>query len=172
MVFDGEAMGLILHTGNQMKSLGGLIDGDLLIVKIQPSCPVMIILDHAADRDIQMEFLQHFQRDVDLALSAVHHNHVGKPGKASHIVAEILPAQFLTLPDAVAEPTGQHLPHGAVVVGTGDRPQLEFPVIAAQGLALLEDHHGTHRLKTVDIGDIVGLHSLDPVHVQKIRDLL
>ena len=65
VVFDREAVRLVLHARDQLKSLTVPVDGDLLVVKIQPSCAVMVVLDHAADRNVEPQLVQHFQGDIE-----------------------------------------------------------------------------------------------------------
>ena len=50
--------------------------------------------------------------------------------------------------------------HGSVIVRSRHRAQLELPVIAAAGFALVVDDHGSDRLEAVGIGDIVRLQPL------------
>ena len=52
------------------------VDGNLHIMKIESSGPVIVILYHAADRNVQAQLVQHLQRNIHLAPSAVHHDQI------------------------------------------------------------------------------------------------
>ena len=65
MILDGKTVCLILHPRDELKRFAVSVYRQLLIMKIQSSRPVIIILDHTADRDIQMKLLQHLLRDID-----------------------------------------------------------------------------------------------------------
>ena len=43
VIFDRETMGLVLDSGDQLKALGALVDGDLHVVVVQAARPVVII---------------------------------------------------------------------------------------------------------------------------------
>ena len=58
VVFNGKPVSLVLDPGDQMKSLGMRVDGDLFILKLKSSRPVVIVLDHTAHGDVKMKLLQ------------------------------------------------------------------------------------------------------------------
>ena len=49
MVLNGKAVSLVLYAADQLKAFRVSIDWKLKIVKIQASCPMVVILDHAAN---------------------------------------------------------------------------------------------------------------------------
>ena len=164
MILDGKPVGLILHPCYQLESLRTGIDGNLNIIIIQPSRPVMVILDHAADGNGKLKLRKHFQGDIHLSSSAVHHQKIRESGKTAggHILSRR--PEPLCLVNAVGEPPCQHLLHGSVVIRPLHCADPELPVIIPLRLSVLKHHHGAHRLKSADIGDIVGLH---PVNIRK-----
>ena len=72
----------------------------------------------------------------------------------------------------MAEPSGQHLPHGSVIVGAFHRLDLELAVIAALWFSILVDDHGTNGLHTAGIGNIVSFHPADPLQSDQRADLV
>ena len=76
MVFDGKPVGLVLDPGDQLKALAVPVNGDLHILVIEAPGPVVIVLDHATDRDGEPQTLQDLQGHVYLAPSAVHHDQI------------------------------------------------------------------------------------------------
>ena len=68
MVFNGKPMGFILDPGDQTEAFAGCVNRNLHIVEIQASRPMMIILDHTADRDAYPKLIQHLQSDIYLPL--------------------------------------------------------------------------------------------------------
>ena len=57
-----------------------------------------------------------------------------------------------------AEPPGQHLLHGGVVVRALHILQLKAAVVPLQGPSVHIDHHGGHDVTGSSVGDVVGLH--------------
>ena len=113
-----------------------------------------------------MQAFQNLQRHVDLALSAVHQDQIRKSGKSAQLPA------FLPLPKPVGKPPCEHLPHASIVVRAFDAFDLELPVIIALRFSPFVNHHGTHGLESVGIGNIKGLHPADPFESQQPSDLL
>ena len=66
----------------------------------------------------------------------------------------------------------EHLLHGRIVIGTLDCLYLEFPVIAAFGLAVLVHHHGSHGFNTAGIGYIICLHPADAANANQFPNLV
>ena len=54
------------------------VDGNLLIPIVQSAGVVVIILDHAADRNIQPQIRQHLLCHMHLTFTAIHHDHIRK----------------------------------------------------------------------------------------------
>ena len=72
VVLDGEPVCLILDPRHELEALGMAVDGDLNIIIVESPGPVIVILYHAADRNVKLQFAQHTQRDVHLSAAAVH----------------------------------------------------------------------------------------------------
>ncbi len=96
VVFDGKPVGLVLDPGDQLKALAVPVNGDLHILVIKAPGPVIIILDHAADRDREPQTLQDLQGHVYLAPSAVHHDHL-------HILVIKAPGPVIIILDHAAD---------------------------------------------------------------------
>ena len=58
VIFDGKTVGLILQTGDHVKCLSIIRKFHFFIVKIQTSGSVVVILYHAADRNVQMQLVK------------------------------------------------------------------------------------------------------------------
>ena len=86
MEFNGKAVGLILDPCDQLEPLAVPVDGNLFIIVIQPSGPVLIILYHTADRYLQIQLAQYLQRNVDLSPAAVHHDQIRKTCETSELL--------------------------------------------------------------------------------------
>ena len=134
MVLNGEAVGLILDPRHQTESLGMGVDGHLCVAVPQCPGPVPVVLDHAADRDIQIQLLQDPEGDVDLPAAAVHHDQIRQ-----------LHEMVVLLLQRMGQSSCQHLPHGGVIIGSGHSPDPEFPVIALLRASVLKNNHGTYR---------------------------
>ena len=83
VIFDGKPVGFVLNTGNQLKALGVGVDGQFHIVVIKASGAVVVVFNHAADRNMDVQLLKHREGYVDLTPAAVHHQYIREPGKAS-----------------------------------------------------------------------------------------
>ena len=172
MVFDGKTVRLVLDPGDQLKAFGMAVDGDLHILKIQPSGPMAVILHHAADRDVQTQFPKHLKGYVHLAPAAVHHDQIREPGKAAQPVPLCLPGILLLFFQPMLKPPGEHFFHRRVVVGPLNGFYPELPVIVALGPSILIHHHGAHRFKTADIGNIEGFYPAHAGKSQPFSDLV
>ena len=133
---------------------------------------MIIILYHAADRDLQPQLGKRLQSDINLPSSAVHHQKIGKSGKTSQLLIHALFFQLQRFLHPVGEPPGQHLFHGSVIVRPFHGLDPELPVIAALGLAVLIHDHGAYGFQTAGVGDIVSLHPPDMVQPNKTSDLV
>ena len=158
MILDGKTVRFILDPGDQFEAFRMGIYREFNVMVIQASGPVVVILDHAADRNVNSQFFQYRQRNIHLSAAAVHEDQIRELGKAPVLLIHLLFFQFSTLFHAVAEPSRQYFPHAGIVIWTGDTFDLEFTVIAALGFALFIDYHGAYIFKTVDIGNIIGFH--------------
>ena len=104
MVFNGIPMGFILDPGNQAEAFAACVNGDLHIVEIQASRPMMIVLDHTADRYAYPKLIQHLQSDIYLPSSTIHQDQIRKPCKAVKFSETLM-----------SEPTGQNLFHAGII---------------------------------------------------------
>ena len=109
---------------------------------------MMIILDHTADRDAYPKLIQHLQSDIYLPPSTIHQDQIRKPCKAVKFSVTLM-----------SEPSGQNLFHAGIIVGSLYPFDLELTIITAFGTAFFINHHGSHRLKATDIGNIVSFHA-------------
>ena len=78
VILYGESVCLVLNPGYQLKSFGMCIDWQLYIVKIQSPGPVVVVLDHAANRYIKSQSIQDLKCDIYLTSSAVHKKEIGE----------------------------------------------------------------------------------------------
>ena len=67
----------------------------------------------------------------------------------------------------MGETPGQHFPHAAVIIGALNPFNPELPVIIPLGASPLIDHHRSHRLEPVCIGNVIGFHADDLIKAQK-----
>ena len=88
-IFDCKPVRLILYSGDQLKALRILGDRHFLLIIIKASCPVVVILDHTTDRNIDMQCLKHFLCDIDLALSTIHQKQIRKLRKAAKFFVQL-----------------------------------------------------------------------------------
>ena len=119
---------------------------------------MVVILDHAADRNVDSQFFQYGQRNIHLSATAVHQNQIRELREASVLLIHLLFFQLFALFHAVAEPPRQHFPHAGIIIRAGDTFDLELTVIAAFRFSFFVDHHRSYIFKTVDIGNIIGFH--------------
>ena len=58
-------MGFILNPCDQPEAFPAFINGNLLIIEIQSTGTVEVIFDHTTHRNVQMQFIQYLQCDID-----------------------------------------------------------------------------------------------------------
>ena len=116
-----------------MKALTGCVDGSLHIVEIHPSCAVVVILYHAAYRNVNSKLAKNLQGNVYLAPASIHQDQVRKSGKAVEF-----PLGFM------GKTPCKHLFHACVIIWSLHPFDLEFAVITALGLAFFINHHGAY----------------------------
>ena len=83
MILDGKSVRLILYPGYQLKAFTVRIYGQFHVIVIQSSGPVVVVLYHTADRDIEFQFLKYLERYIYLSFSSVHQKYVRIFGKAA-----------------------------------------------------------------------------------------
>ena len=123
---------------------------------------MIIILYHAADRNFQAQFPQNLQSNVYLSTTAIHHQEIRKTGKAAKGRIHSFFLQSPCLLQAMTEPPGQYLPHGSIIIWSFHCLDLEFTVITAFWLSIFVHDHGTNRLHTAGIRNIVSLYPAYP----------
>ena len=119
---------------------------------------MVVILYHTTYRNIQMQFIQHFQCYINLSPSTIHKDQIRKNGKAV----------VFTLGFMGKAPC-KHLFHAGIIIWSLHPFDLEFAVIAALRLALFVNYHGANGLKSTDIGNIVSFH---PHHIFQAQPFL
>ena len=171
MILDRKTVRLVLNPCNQFKSFRARIYGDLHIMIIQPSGAVVVILHHAADGNIQMQFVKHLQCNVDLSSAAIHQKQIRKFRKTSESVVHLPAVQIFFLLHAMNKTSGQHFLHAGIIIRTRHGLDAEFAVITALRLSLFKNHHGTHVCKAAYIGNIESFHAAYVLQLQKRRNL-
>ena len=71
VIFNSEPMHFILDPRNQLKPLTGVTDRNLMLLIVQPPCPVIVIFDHTAYRNRKPEFRQYLFCHMHLSLSTI-----------------------------------------------------------------------------------------------------
>ena len=161
MVFDSEAVCFVLDPGDQLKAFGMRVDRQFDIMEVKPPGPVVVILDHAADRDLQSKLFHNAFRDVHLPPASVHHDQVREYGERAHLPVRALLLQLCRLPDPMGKASCQDFLKGSIIVRAFDCLYAELSVVRCPGLSVLEYDHGSYRLDAARIGDIVCLHAAD-----------
>ena len=67
----------------------------------------------------------------------------------------------------MGKPSGKHLLHRSIIIGSYYRLNAEFPIIAALWPSIFKDHHRAYRFISGNIGNIKGLHSADILQPEK-----
>ena len=157
VILDGKTVGFILHAGDQFKSLAVAVDRDLYVIIVQASGAVPVIFYHTADRDVKIQLFQNAKCDIDLT-AAVHHDQIRQ-------FSETVILFFLRV-TLVCKTSCQDFFHACVVVWPLHGFDTEFAVIASFWFAAFKDCHGSDRLETADIGNIIGFHSYQIWQIQ------
>ena len=144
---DGKAVGLLLDLADEGEHRRDGLNADLPAVGgHQGPGAVAVVLHHAEGGDVQVHGLQHPLGHPHMVLAAVDQQQI------RFCIKLLVPVQV------PAEPPGEHLLHGGVVVRAVHILELEVPVVPLQGAAVLKDHHGGHDVVGAGVGDVVGLH--------------
>ena len=131
-----------------------------------------VILHHAANRNRKPQLLHHLQSNIHLTLSAIHHQKIRKSGKASKLLFHSLIFQLFLFLHTMSKPSGKHLLHRSIIIGSYYRLNAEFPIIAALRPSIFKDHHRAYRFVSGNIGNIKGLHSADILQPQPLSHLI
>ena len=172
MVLDGKAVRLILDPCDQLEPLRVGVNRQLDIPKIESPGPVVVILDHSADRDRQPQLPQNILRDVHLPASAIHHDQIREHREAAEFRIHSLFLQLCCLLKPVYEPSGQNLLQRGIVIRPLHCPDPELPVIARLRHPLLKDNHRADRFHPACVGDIVRLDPADVADPKQRSNLL
>ena len=172
MVLDRKAVRFILNPCDQLESLRVGVNRQLDILEVKSPCSVVVILDHSAYRDRQLQLSQNILRNVHLAASAIHHDQIREHREAAESRIHPLFLHLCCLLQPVCEPPDQNLLQRSIVIGPLYRPDPELPVIARLRHPLLKDDHRTDRLHTACIGDIVRLYPADMADSKQCGNLL
>ena len=62
--------------------------------------------------------------------------------------------------------------HRSIIIRSRHSTKLKFTIVAALRLAFFINDHRTDRLKSINIGDIIRFHTIQPVHSEKFLDFL
>ena len=171
VVFDGEAVRLILDPGDQLEPLRVIINGQFYILIIKAAGTVKIILHHATDGDIQPQLFHHSKSHIYLALSAIHQDKIREAGKTPQFLVHLFFFQLFLLLQTMGKAPGQNFFQAGIIIWPIHRFNLKFSVIAALRFPFFKHHHRSNRLETADIRDVIGFHAADMGHSQKLRDL-
>ena len=137
-----------------------------MLLIVQPPCPVIVIFDHTAYRNRKPEFRQYLFCHMHLSLSTIHQDQVRELTETTEFLFFFV---FLFL-NSSPEPPCQHFFHAGVIVRSLYRFDLKLAIIVSFRFSFFINHHGTYRLKSADVGDIIGLYPLQTVQFQKIAD--
>ena len=144
---DGEAVGLLLDLPDEGEHRRDGLNADLPAVGgHQGPGAVAVVLHHTEGGDVQVHGLQHPLGHPHVVFTAVDQQQI------RFCIELLVPVQV------PAEPPGEHLLHGGVVVRAVHVLELEMPVVPLQGAAVLKDHHRGHDVVGAGVGDVVGLH--------------
>ena len=86
MVLNGKPVCFILDSGNKTEAFRMPVNRNLHVLIVQPPGPVIVIFDHAADRNRKSQLRQNLFCNVYLPPAAIHHQDVREPGKASEVL--------------------------------------------------------------------------------------
>ena len=143
-------MHLVLNVGykGERRAVGS--QGDLARIADDGAGAMVVILDHAEHGDAQSRRRYHRQHGADLSLAAVEQDEIGQSAEAGSYALLLRLFVFI-------QAAGEHLRHGAVVVLSGERLDLELAVGAFQRPGVLEHDHARDVIRAGEVGDIVAL---------------
>ena len=96
VVGDGEAVGFVLDSSDEMERVGMGVDSELSVLIEQCPRSMPVVLDHAGDGNVQVKFIQNGKRRVYLTASAVHEDQVRQLSEPSQGEIHVF---FIQLPD-------------------------------------------------------------------------
>ena len=109
---------------------------------------------------------------MNLSFTTIHHDQIRVSRKAAFLAGKPFVRQLLLLVQSMLKASGQHLPHAGIIVGSMHGLNTELAVIAPSRRSILENNHGSDRLKTADIGNIIGFHTVNIGETDPRTDLL
>ena len=154
VVGDGEAVGLVADPLEEVQGLAG--PGDDHRVGRARHVHLLHPLGQRHHGQVGAGRGPHrLQGGGQLGPAPVDHDQVGRVG-------ELPPPPVLFLGEVplggqAGQAAGQDLAQGGHVVLALDRADLEAPVLALAGQAVLEHHHRAHHLAALEVGDVVAL---------------
>ena len=152
MVRHRKAMALVAHSLEQVQRLGLARDAHRLGTARHEH--LLELLGEGAHRDLLAEphLVEHRSRHAELSLAAIHDQQLGRVGEAA-----LLGWRQITLGQVVPQPPAQHLIHGRVVIVAIDIAKPEVPVLAAARQTILEHHHRTDVVGSLQVAHVVAL---------------
>ena len=146
MIGDGEAVGLLLDAPDEGKHRRNCLDADLgSLRRHQGAGAVAVVFDHAENRQLDTH-----QGQSLLYRLGMDHTAVDQQGIRLFLKA-LVPVEI------AAKPPAQHLPHGGVVILILHVFQLKAFVVALFRLSIDEDRHGSHNVRSGNVGNVVCL---------------
>ena len=106
-----------------------------------------VVFHHAEDRKRQPQLPQDAHSHIGVVYAAINKQ------KVRGITEALVPCLV------VSQSPEKNLVHGGVVILPGQVLDLEALILTLFGLAVLEDHHTGHNVRTGDVGNIIGFHS-------------
>ncbi len=111
VVLNGKAVCFILNPGDQFESLAVWSIGISTLLKYSPSCTVIVILYHTADRNLKLQFFKHLNAMFTCPRPPSIIIRSGNLLKTSDFLSYFFLPVLLFL-HAMRKPSGQHLMHG------------------------------------------------------------
>ena len=126
MVLYRKAVSLVLKSGDHIESLGSGRKFNLLVIVVKSPCSVVVILYHAAHRNVQTEISENLKSDVNLSSASVHHEDI-----------------WVDVELFISESSGENFPHAGVVIWSIYGAKLEFSVVIFLSTAIFKYYHGS-----------------------------
>ena len=143
VIGDGESMGFISHSLQEVERLSSLLDGDRLAGTWDVD--LLEAFGETDRRDVELEFLEHRNGPPKLARSSVDDDQRGWVGELSPLLD-----RQVSLCEVGSEAAPQHLLHRSEVVLATDLTDLEAPIVGLSREPILEDHHRRHGVCPLD----------------------
>ena len=159
VIGDGEAMHFILDLRQKIARFLHLSQ-TIFAVHVDDAAGAMIIILHKPhDRNLDIQFPEHFKGDVHLSFSPIHDDEIREDREFSTGVIQLSFLDFSDFTEPSLESPGENLSHGVIIIGSCHGSDLESPVVASFESVLFVDHHGPHGIHALNVGNIKGLDS-------------